>query len=190
MGGFLFSTNITFGLEPKRNALAKDVFVFKIGGEVFGRKDLYDLYVAANYYNCSQKHSLLKTYFYKVFGTKQESKFRHTSLNISKSESSYFSGFIPFTKLLMYSKSFDLPIDLKRKIELLKPGSCINAVKLKTLNKNKLIEVISLDEFLKNRFLPKVEGYSIKKTDIAKANEGVRNLINSISKQISQETYW
>ena len=190
LGGLSFSSCFISTVFASEAVIVKDVFVFKVGGSVFGRNDLFGYYNASKLYNCMSKTSLVNTYFDNIFNEKKSAVFQHESLSISVKEKDYYSDYLPFAKILMYSKSFDLSLDKTQIIKKLNKSNCLKKESHLDLNEKELFEIASLDFFLKSRFLPQTPEYEVTSKDLIKAKSGVKNLINSIFKQIDQEVYW
>jgi hypothetical protein len=190
LGGFLLSPSFISTTFASEVLIAEDVFLFKVGGTVFGRRDLLAYYNASKLFDCAKRASLVNFYFDSLFSDKKSSLFKHESLSISAQEKAYYSDFLPFLKILMYSKSFDQSIDKAALVKSLDKSNCHGKKRKTGSGKREFFELASLNSFLESRFLPQTSGYKAISNDLVKARSGVQNLINSILKQIDQEVYW
>lgn len=194
LGGlFLFISQNTFAKK-----VFSDVFIYKISNNVYSLNDLKTVDENLNALKCYYPDSLLIKIFNQVMSQgKNKSIFivkNYTKVNYSKEQISYFKNMIDYHKLKFYSQSHKSA--LKKEIisafylasrQLNCPSSIFDK------NKNfveSFAEVMKIEVFLRTRYLPEEKKTKNLKTDIEQALLGIKNLIGSIDKQVSEETYW
>lgn len=189
LGGLFF----VISMSAHAKKILSDVFVFKIANEVYSLRDLKSHYQGMLNLNCVYPDSLLYMIFKQEFSKESKKNFVY-SKKFTSSQKLYFNSVLTFYKLLIYSKSYEINIkdSLERYFYLSsRQNNCSEEMfngKKKFTSEFK--EIMSLEIFIRSRFLPtEIQGKSTP-VDIQKAVKSAKDLVKSIDKQISEEVYW
>lgn len=188
IGGLFLSTNMAIS-----KIVMKDQFVYKVAGVVFTINDLTKYFESLNNLKCIYPETLLYRVFKKQFNQKKRVFFKNSG-HFSSQQKQYFSSFIKFGKILVYSRSHD--VQVKDSIATFFYLSAKNSNcsmdpfgEDKKFTKN-FKEVVRLEIFMRSRFLPTEKQGKVSKADFEKAVLSSESLISSIDEQIDQEVYW
>ena len=190
---FIFLTLIisanTFG---GKKVLVKDKLVFKVVNEIFSLSDLVEYKRQFDLFKCFYgQEALIIQAFSNDFkfdpGLYSPEKF-------TRVEKQKYQAVLPFFKLLVYSKTYQLPLS-NELVETLKNGSgqrsdCVGSIfNTKNELQSTFKDLLQLEIFLRSRFLTAEKKEQLNK-DLSKAVENVRDLSKSVNKQLSQIIYW
>lgn len=172
----------------------KDKFVFKLGTEVYTVKDTLEYYKRAHALHCVYSDSLMFEVFSKLFKQENEKMFVFEG-EFSTEEKRYFNDFIMLGKIIVYIKSYNVEVNpsLKNYFKLqAKKKYCSHDVVFNSEGEfeKKFLELLKLEVFLRNRFLPTEVQRKSTQDEFDKAVVSVKSLLSSISDQISHEVYW
>lgn len=172
--------------------LVKDKLVFKVVNDIFSLSDLVAYKNNFDSFKCFYgQEALIVKSFSSDFEFSPEA---YSAENFTKKEKVEYQAVLPFFKLLVYSKTYRLPLS-KELIESLKSASTQRVDCKENIfnNKRELVssfkDLLQLEIFLRSRFLTS-EKRALLNKDLNKAVENVRDLSKSVDKQLSQIIYW
>lgn len=182
--GELFATEV----------MVEDKLVYKVSGQVFTVNDLKSIYKSGKVLDCLFNNSLVDKVFSDFFEDKNLKYFKINKKFTSK-QIEYFNDSISLMKLYMYRKSFSVQVkkELKKYLVLkAKTKKCTKGRKSEnqSLLRGEVLELLKMEIFLRDRFLPvEIQRVSTKQ-EVEKAASSAKNFLRSIGEQLEQEVYW
>lgn len=195
--GGLFFTQIsnTFAESTK---VFSDAFIYKISDQVYSIKDLQKVNKNFKTLKCYYSQSLLlKVFDDLIVMGKSKNLFNvkdYTKTPYSKKQIEYFEKSLKLFKLKYYSDSHKTPVKkevVKAFYLASKQLSCDKSVFEGTSEfRSDFNDLMRMEIFLRSRYLPEEKSGKKTKSDINQAVLGIKTLLNSIDKQVSEETFW
>lgn len=197
-GLFLFQMSVA-GTTVSAKRIYSDVFVYKVSDTVYSLKDLNQLQMNLTALNCYYPESILVKFFKTLILKGKESSIfvvkDYTQSNYSPHQREYFKKAIEYHKLKFYSDSHKVSVN-KSIVESFDKASRQTKCSREIFNlKNQSFtssfeEVMKMEIFLRSRYLPEKLDAKNPEKDIKQALVGIKNLLNSIDKQVSEEVFW
>lgn len=195
MGG-LFFTLFTHQLTAK--TLYKDAFIYKVSDEVYSLKDLQIMADNLKSLNCYYKDSLLTKVFEDIYTEGKNPKLYqvkdYTKTPYTSAQKEIFKKMVLFHKLKFYSDSHKIsvkPSVIKAFYLASRQIGCSGSIFLSSSEFTKNFEsMMKMELFLRSRYLPEEKSGKNTNADNLQAVKSIKTLLNSIDKQVSEETYW
>lgn len=196
LGGLFFIPTLSTSAETK--VLFSDVFVYKISDQVYSLRDLEQMNRNFNILKCYYPNSLLLKVFKElvemgnmtgIFDIKD-----YTKSAYSKNQIKYFEKSIKLYKLKYYSDSHKTSVKkdvVKAFYMASRKLTCTKKIFISSSEFSPLFnDIMKMEIFLRSRYLPEERSGKKNKAEIIQAIVGIKTLLNSINKQVGEETYW
>ena len=199
-GFFIFNGNISANTTDKKISF-QNVFLYKINDSVYSMQDLIKINKELNSLKCLYEDSILTEVFKEIViipGSSKVFAFKdYTKVKYSKKQIDTYQQFILYSKLYSYVESHKVSIKqavVKAFYLASRKMNCSDNIFLSSTKFTKSFnEIMRLEIFLRTRFIPEARGNKRNKNtkkDFALAVSGIKTLLKTINKQISEEVYW
>lgn len=194
LGGLFFSMNS----KTMSATLYSDAFIYKISDQVYSLKDLEAVANNLIALKCYYQDSLLIKVFEDVYQLgKQKELFEikdYTKVAYSPKQKELFKKLLQFHKLKYYSDSHKVTVQksiIKAFYMASRQLKCPQSIFEETSSFSpEFNNIMKVEIFLRSRYLPEEKNGKNTNADVTQAVLGIKTLLNSVDKQITEETYW
>lgn len=178
--------------------LYSDAFIYKISDQVYSLKDLEAVANNLIALKCYYQDSLLIKVFEDVYQLgKQKELFEikdYTKVAYSPKQKELFKKLLQFHKLKYYSDSHKVTVQksiIKAFYMASRQLKCPQSIFEETSSFSpEFNNIMKVEIFLRSRYLPEEKNGKNTNADVTQAVLGIKTLLNSVDKQITEETYW
>lgn len=189
---------LLFNTNTYSRKIFSDVFIYKISNNVYSLNDLRQTQENLVALSCYYPQSLVTRVFRDLITKgKNKSIFEvkdYTKTPYSKEQKSYFKSIIAYHKLKFYSDAHKTAIQKQiAKAFYMASRQLKCPIDIFSEDKNFLPgfeEVMRIELFLRSRYLPEEKDSKKVEADFKQAISGIKNLMDSIDKQVTEEVFW